>query len=308
MKRVTLLIPCYNEEASLPKLKEALLSLMSSLPSYEWEVLMVNDGSRDHTLEMIASLHEEDQRFCYVNLSRNFGKEAALLAGFDYARGDAVIVMDADLQDPPEIVPEMLKYWEEGYEDVYGKRKDRGKESWLRRRLTLSYYWLLEKSSHIEVLRNVGDFRLLDRKCIEELKRLRESERYTKGMYCWIGFKKKELLFDRGNRVAGKSAWSFRKLFGLAVDGITSFSIAPLRLTTLIGIIVSLLGFIFMCKVLIKAIFWGDPVQGYSSLMVVILFLGGIQLISLGIIGEYLGKTYMEVKKRPVYIVDTYVC
>ena len=308
MKRVTLLIPCYNEEASLPKLKEALLSLMSSLPSYEWEVLMVNDGSRDHTLEMIASLHEEDQRFCYVNLSRNFGKEAALLAGFDYARGDAVIVMDADLQDPPEVVPEMLQYWEEGYEDVYGKRKDRGKESWLRRRLTLSYYWLLEKSSHIEVLRNVGDFRLLDRKCIEELKRLRESERYTKGMYCWIGFKKKELLFDRGNRVGGKSAWSFRKLFGLAVDGITSFSIAPLRLTTLIGIIVSLLGFIFMCKVLIKAIFWGDPVQGYSSLMVVILFLGGIQLISLGIIGEYLGKTYMEVKKRPVYIVDTYVC
>ena len=164
MKRVTLLIPCYNEEASLPKLKEALLSLMSSLPSYEWEVLMVNDGSRDHTLEMIASLHEEDQRFCYVNLSRNFGKEAALLAGFDYARGDAVIVMDADLQDPPEVVPEMLQYWEEGYEDVYGKRKDRGKESWLRRRLTLSYYWLLEKSSHIEVLRNVGDFRWFQEK------------------------------------------------------------------------------------------------------------------------------------------------
>ena len=155
------------------------------------------------------------------------------------------------------------------------------------------------------LVKNAG---AIDRYFNEELKRLRESERYTKGMYCWIGFKKKELLFDRGNRVAGKSAWSFRKLFGLAVDGITSFSIAPLRLTTLIGIIVSLLGFIFMCKVLIKAIFWGDPVQGYSSLMVVILFLGGIQLISLGIIGEYLGKTYMEVKKRPVYIVDTYVC
>ena len=303
MKRVTLLIPCYNEEASLPKLKEALLSLMSSLPSYEWEVLMVNDGSRDHTLEMIASLHEEDQRFCYVNLSRNFGKEAALLAGFDYARGDAVIVMDADLQDPPEVVPEMLQYWEEGYEDVYGKRKDRGKESWLRRRLTLSYYWLLEKSSHIEVLRNVGDFRLLDRKCIEELKRLRESERYTKGMYCWIGFKKHEILFEQGDRVAGQSSFNFLRLLNLAIDGITSFTTAPLRIATILGLVVSLVAFLFMCYVLVTTLIWGDPVQGYPTLMTVILFLGGVQLLSLGIIGEYLGRIFHESKERPVYIV-----
>lgn len=307
MKKVTVLIPCYNEEASLPKLKIALTEMVAGLSDYEWEFLLVDDGSKDNTLKLMDAMHEEDSRFCYLSLSRNFGKEAALLAGFDYARGDAVIVMDADLQDPPGVVPEMLLWWENGYADVYGKRKSRGKESWIRRRLTMTYYWLLEKSSHVEVLRNVGDFRLLDRKCIEELRRLRETERYTKGMYCWIGFKKKELLFDRHDRTTGKSAWSFRKLFGLAIDGITSFSIAPLRITTLIGIIVSLLGFIFMCKVLIKTLFWGEPVQGYPSLVVIMLFLGGVQLISLGILGEYLGKTYMEVKKRPVYIVDQYV-
>ncbi|MBR1402342.1 MAG: glycosyltransferase family 2 protein [Prevotella sp.] len=307
MKKVTILIPCYNEEAALPLLVDALNRLVNSLPDYEWELLFVDDGSRDNTLRMLEGYHQADSRYCFVSLSRNFGKEAALLAGFDYARGDAVIMMDADLQDPPEIVPQMLSAWEDGYADVYGKRRERGKESWLRRRLTLIYYWLLEKSTRVQVLQNVGDFRLLDKRCIEELRRLRESERYTKGMYSWIGFKKKELVFDRHDRVAGKSAWNYRQLFALAIDGISSFSIAPLRVSTLVGVLVSLAAFLYMCKVLVKTLFWGDPVQGYSSLMVVMLFLGGIQLISLGIIGEYLGKTYLEVKNRPVYIVDRYV-
>lgn len=307
MKKVTILIPCYNEEAALPLLVDALNRLVNSLPDYEWELLFIDDGSRDNTLRMLEEYHQADNRYCFVSLSRNFGKEAALLAGFDYARGDAVIMMDADLQDPPEIVPQMLSAWEDGYADVYGKRRERGKESWLRRRLTLVYYWLLEKSTRVQVLQNVGDFRLLDRRCIEELRRLRESERYTKGMYSWIGFKKKELVFDRHDRVAGKSAWNYRQLFALAIDGISSFSIAPLRVSTLVGVLVSIAAFLYMCKVLVKTLFWGDPVQGYSSLMVVMLFLGGVQLISLGIIGEYLGKTYLEVKNRPVYIVDRYV-
>ena len=307
MKKVTILIPCYNEEEALPLLADALHKLIDSEPGYEWEVLFVDDGSRDGSVHLLETYHQADSRFCFVSLSRNFGKEAALLAGFDYARGDAVVIMDADLQHPPEIVPQMLQAWEEGYADVYGRRRDRRKESWLRRRLTLTYYWLLEKSTRVQVLQNVGDFRLLDRRCIEELRRLRESERYTKGMYSWIGFKKKELVFDLQDRVAGKSAWNYRQLFALAIDGISSFSIAPLRVSTLVGVVVSIAAFLYMCKVLIKTIFWGDPVQGYSSLMVVMLFLGGIQLISLGIIGEYLGKTYIEVKNRPVYVVDRYI-
>ena len=280
-----------------------LTKLMEKNNQYEWEVMFVNDGSVDGTMDELRRLREKDPRINYVDLSRNFGKEIAMLAGFDYVTVDCMIIIDADLQDPPALIPEMLKYWEEGYEDVYAKRKSRGKESWLRKRLSLMFYKLLQSSSRFDVLQNVGDFRLLDRCCINALRRMRESERYTKGMYSWIGFKKKEVEFDRGDRIAGKSSWNYRQLFSLAIDGITSFSNLPLRISTVIGCLVSLLAFIYMLFVYVKALVWGDPVRGYPSMVMLILFLGGIQLLSLGIIGEYIGRIYNETKNRPDYIV-----
>ena len=306
MKKITLLIPAYNEELSLPSLYKELVGLMDNQPNYEWEVLFVNDGSKDKTLECIKELRVSDKRINYVDLSRNFGKERAMLAGFDYATGDATVIMDADLQDPPSLIPEMIKYWEEGYDDVYALRKDRGKESWLRKKLSLAFYDILQRSTRIEVLPNVGDFRLLDRSCIEALKKLRESERYTKGMFCWIGFRKKEIKFDRGNRTAGNSSWNFISLFGLAIEGITSFTTVPLRFATIMGVIVSLTSFIYIMYIILKVFLWGEPVQGYPSMMCVILFLGGVQLLSLGIIGEYLSRVFCESKNRPTYIARDY--
>lgn len=303
MKKITLLIPCYNEEESLPLLYPELKKLMEANELYDWEIMFVNDGSKDNTLEILAKLRATDSRVNYIDLSRNFGKEVAMLAGFDYASGDCMIIMDADLQHPPTLIPEMIKWWELGYDDVYAKRQSRGKESWLRKRLSLQFYKILQSSSRFDVLQNVGDFRLLDRKCINALKKMRESERYTKGMYCWIGFKKKEIEFQQGNRIAGVSSWNYRQLFSLAIDGITSFTNVPLRLSTILGCVVSMLAFIYMVWVLIKATIWGDPVQGYPTLVTLILFLGGVQLFSLGIIGEYIGRIYNESKGRPNYLV-----
>lgn len=303
MKKVTILIPCYNEEQSLPALYSALKELMGQNADYQWEVLMVNDGSRDHTIDIIKQLRANDKRICYIDLSRNFGKENAMLAGFDYATGDCMVIMDADLQHPPSVIPEMLKKWEEGYDDVYGRRLTRGKESWVRKKLSMWYYTILQKTTRVEILQNVGDFRLLDRKCIEELKKLRETERYTKGMYCWIGFKKTAVDFETQDRVAGESSMSFKALFSLAIDGITSFTTAPLRMSAVVGFVVSIVAFIYMCFVLFKTIFIGEDVQGYPTLVILILFIGGVQLISLGIIGEYLGKIFNETKDRPVYVV-----
>ena len=306
MKKVTILIPCYNEEQSLPLLYQELSSLIDNHQAYDWEILFVNDGSKDNTIHLIKQLSHQDHRIAYVDLSRNFGKEAAMLAGFDYATGDCMVIMDADLQHPPHLIPEMLKYWEEGYDDVYAKRTTRGKESWLRKNLSLLYYKLLQKTTRVEILQNVGDFRLLDRKCIDTLKQLRESERYTKGMFCWIGFNKKEIEFEQGDRVAGETSWNYLSLFNLAIEGITSFTIAPLRLSTMMGIIVSIIAFIYMCVIIAKTLIWGEDVQGFPTLMVVILFLGGVQLLSLGIIGEYLGRIFHETKNRPVYVVKEY--
>ena len=303
MKKISILIPCYNEEKTLPLLYPELVKLMEGMPAYEWEIMFVNDGSTDGTLPILQQLRQQDKRVNYVDLSRNFGKEVAMLAGFDYVTGDCMVIVDADLQDPPALIPEMLKYWEEGYEDVYARRRTRGKESWLRKWLSIKFYKLLQRTSRFDVLQNVGDFRLLDRRCINALKRMRESERYTKGMFCWIGFNKKEVEFDRGDRVAGSSSWGYKQLFSLAIDGITSFTSAPLRISTFVGFVVSMLAFIYMIYVFVKALIWGDPVQGYPSMVILILFLGGIQLLSLGIIGEYIGRIYNETKNRPDYIV-----
>lgn len=306
MKKVSVLIPCYNEEASLPLLYTELAKVMDSCQSYDWEVLFINDGSRDNTLSVIKDLRQMDVRISYVDLSRNFGKENAMLAGFDYVTGDCMVIMDADLQDPPSLILDMLKYWEEGYEDVYAKRNNRGKETWLRRSFSLLFYNILKHSSRFDVLPNVGDFRLLDRSCIEALKKLRENERYTKGMFCWIGFKKKEIIFNRGDRVVGKSNWNYWSLFNLAIEGITSFTTTPLRISTISGILIAFLSLALMLFYFFKAVIWGDPIQGFPTLVVLILFLGGIQLLSIGILGEYLGRVFNESKHRPVYIVREY--
>lgn len=306
MKKISILIPCYNEEASLPLLYNELVKLMNSHTNYIWEVLMVNDGSKDRTLEVIKDLRKKDNRICYVDLSRNFGKEKAMLAGFDYVTGDCMVIMDADLQHPPYIVNEMITKWEAGYDDVYAKRKSRGKEPWLRKQFSLLFYKILQKTTKIEILPNVGDFRLLDRKCIESLKQLRETERYTKGMYCWIGYKKTAVEFEQQDRQAGQSSWNFLSLLSLAIEGIVSFTTFPLKIATIVGVFTSLCAFIYMIYVIIKAILWGDPVSGFPTLLSVILFLGGIQLLALGIIGEYIGRIFHETKRRPVYIVREY--
>ena len=302
MKTVSILVPCFNEAQSLELLYKEIVRVITSLENYKWEILFVNDGSRDNTMEVIKGLREKDGRVSYVDLSRNFGKENAMLAGFDYAKGDAVIIMDADLQHPPAVIPRMIQKWEEGYDDVYAQRKTRGKESWLRKRLTKSYYKLLQGSSRVDVLPNVGDFRLLDRKCVDALCQMRESGRYTKGMYCFIGFKKIGVEFETQDRVSGESSMSYKKLMNLALEGITSYTTAPLRWATFIGLIVSFFAFAYMIFVLVKAFLYGDPVAGYPTLLTVILFIGGVQLLTIGIIGEYLGRIFYETKGRPVYI------
>ncbi len=301
-KKVTILIPCYNEKDSLHPLYDALKSLMDDNAAYDWEVLLINDGSRDSTMEIIKTLRAKDSRVGYVNLSRNFGKECAMLAGFDHASGDCTVIMDADLQHPPHVIPQMLKKWEEGYQDVYGKRLTRGKEPWLRKQFSLFFYRMLQKSTRYDILPNVGDFRLLDKSCIAVLRQLRESERYTKGMYAWIGFKKCGVEFETQDRVGGESHMNVWSLLHLAVDGVTSSTVAPLKWSAILGLVVSFVAFIFMCYTLVNTWIYGDPVQGYPTLMTVILFLGGVQLMSLGIIGEYLGKIFNESKRRPVYV------
>lgn len=308
MKKVTILVPCYNEEKSLPLFYFELNSELGrgNFSMYDWEILFVNDGSKDDTLNIIRKMRDTDKRISYVNLSRNFGKENAMLAGFDYATGDAVIIMDADLQDPPSLIPKMIELWEEGYQDIYAKRADRGKESWFRKKCSLLFYRILDSTTKFDILQNVGDFRLLDRSCINALKRLREKERYSKGLFCWIGYKKKEILFNRGDRVAGESSWSFWGLLNLAIEGITSFTTAPLRLATISGFIIAFISFLYGLYFISKTLLFGEPVQGFTTTIVVVLFLGGIQLLAIGILGEYIGRIFTETKNRPVYIASEY--
>ena len=306
MKTVTILIPAYNEEAVLNQCYQRITRVIQTLSTYYFEILFVNDGSKDATLPIIKSLRMQDSRVSFVNLSRNFGKEIAMIAGLDYAKGDAVILMDADLQDPPELIPQMIKYWEQGYDDVYAKRRSRKGESWLKKFTSSEFYKLLQKTTRIPIQEDTGDFRLLDRRAVDALRQLRETQRYTKGMFSWIGYNKKEILFDREPRAAGKTKWHYANLINLAIEGITSFTIAPLRISSIIGSLVSLLAFIYMIIIIIKTLAFGTDVNGYASLMTVILFLGGIQLLSLGIIGEYLGRVFNETKHRPLYLVDEY--
>lgn len=305
-KLISILIPCYNEAQSLPILIPKLEDLANNLKQYDWEFLCVNDGSKDNTLEVLRELRQIYKRVNYIDLSRNYGKENAMLAGFDYVKGDCMVIMDADLQHPPHVIVQMLEKWEEGNDDVYASRLTRGKESWLRKKLSLLYYRILQRSTRLEVLPNVGDFRLLDRRCINALKQMRENNRYTKGMYCYIGFKKTYVTFETEDRIAGESSMNYKTLINLAIEGILSYTILPLRIATVIGVLTSLFAFIYMLVVFIKTLLYGDPVQGYPTMMIVILFLGGIQLLALGILGEYIGRIFTETKNRPVYFVRTY--
>lgn len=304
-KIISVLIPVYNEEENMRSLYERLKQVLSKI-SYKYEILFVNDGSKDNSLNIMRELRQMDDCVSYVNLSRNFGKEIAMAAGIDYAVGDAVIIMDADLQDPPELLPEMVYWWEQGYDDVYARRTSRDGESWLKKKTSSWFYKLLNKLSKVEIQKDTGDFRLISRRAMEALKKIKEQHRYTKGYFSWIGYNKKEILFERQKRAAGKSKWNYKKLFDLAVEGITSFSVVPLRISTIIGFLTAMAGFFYMIFIILKKVIYGDPAAGYSSLVSIFLFIGGIQLISLGVIGEYLGRVFDESKRRPLYFIEEY--
>jgi glycosyltransferase involved in cell wall biosynthesis len=302
-KIISLLIPAYNEELVLPLLYERISKVIEQHSNYSWEILFVNDGSSDGTLNIFKQLSKEDDRVQYLDLSRNFGKESAMMAGFDYVTGDGVVILDADLQHPPEVITELIEYWEQGYDDIAAKRKSPTGESFLKKAFSKIFFSLLSRITKIPIQKNIGDFRLLDRKCINAIRELRENQRYTKGLYAWIGFKKKTILFTQGERAAGKTKWSYFQLINLAIVGITSFTISPLRFSTIFGIIVSLFSFIYGVGAFVKESFFDEEIQGDTSLMIAILFLGGVQLLSIGILGEYLGRVFNETKKRPSYLI-----
>ena len=306
MKKITILLPAYNEEASIALIEQNMAQVMRDNPGYDWEFLLVNDGSTDRTLQQMIRLHRDDPaHYSYVDLSRNYGKEIAMMAGFDYATGDALIIMDDDMQHPIDVIPEMLRYWQEGYDDVYAQRQG-SNESWLKRKTSQWYYRLLQSLTNIPIQQDTGDFRLLDRSCIEALKRMREVERNTKGMYSWIGFRKKGIFYRQQERRQGTSKWSLMSLVNLALNGITSYTTAPLRLASILGLLVSAAAFIYLIYIIVVTNLYGEPVQGYPTIMVTLLFLGGVQLLSLGIVGEYLGRVFNEVKRRPGYFINSY--
>ena len=306
MKKITIIIPAYNEEESLPFLYERLDKLMENMKNYDFEILFVNDGSKDKTISIIKELREKDKRISYVDFSRNFGKEIAMIAGLDYATGDCVIFMDADLQDPPELIPELVKYWEEGYDDVYAKRRSRKGETWLKKFTSKMYYKVLQKTTRIEIQKDTGDFRLLDRRCVNALRKIRESERNTKSMFSWIGYKKKEVLYDRDPRVAGTTKWNYIKLIDLAIDGITSFTTSPLRLSTYIAIPTFLVLFVYFIYVIAKSCIIHEAIQAFHAIILLILLVSGVEIVLFGILGEYLGRIFKETKNRPLYLVNEY--
>lgn len=300
--QLSIVVPLYNEEKNIDYLFEHLTSALNRITS-SYEIVCVNDGSKDNTLECLI-----EQNRCYpaikvVNLSRNFGKEIALTAGIDYASGAAVIPIDADLQDPPELIAELVAKWREGYDVVYATRLTRQGETWLKRFTADAFYKMIGKMSYVNIPPNTGDFRLLDRKVVEALKQLPERTRFMKGLFAWVGFKQTSVLFERQPRFQGTTSWNYWKLWNFALDGIASFSFIPLKVWSYLGLSVSFVSLLYASFLIIRTLIFGIDVPGYASLMVAILFLGGIQLITLGIIGEYLGRVYEEVKGRPLYVV-----
>jgi glycosyltransferase involved in cell wall biosynthesis len=302
---LSVVVPFYNEELNIDYLFKRLVTVLDRL-HMKYEIVCVNDGSKDNTLKSLIEHHRRNPVIKVISLSRNFGKEIALTAGLDYARGAAVVPIDADLQDPPELIEELIAKWREGYEVVYATRRSRQGESWLKRLTAKVFYRTIARMSCIPIPRNTGDFRLLDRRVVEALKQMPERTRFMKGLFAWVGFKQTSVLYDRLQRYQGNTKWNYWRLWNLAVDGITSFSSMPLKVWSYVGLALSFPSFLYATFLIIRTLLFGVVVPGYASLMVVVLFLGGIQFLTLGIIGEYLGRVYEEVKRRPLYLVREY--
>ncbi|NMG59970.1 glycosyltransferase [Geitlerinema sp. P-1104] len=299
---LSVVIPIYNEEANLAYLFERVLENLQGL-NIPYEIICVNDGSRDRSLQRLIQYHLENPAIKIVSFSRNFGKDIALSAGLDYVSGAAVIPLDADLQDPPELMGCLLEKWRQGYDVVYATRRDRQGESWLKRLSSGGFYRLLGRVSDVPIPRDTGDFRLMDRQVVEALKRLPERNRFMKGLFAWVGYRQVAIEYDRQSRYAGKSKWNYWQLWNFALDGITAFSSIPLKVWSYLGLGISLVALVYAVFLVIRTLISGIDVPGYASLMVAVLFMGGVQLISLGVIGEYLGRVYEEVKGRPLYLV-----
>lgn len=300
---VSVVAPAYNEQEVIEEFHRRVTSVLEGL-GCPYEIVLVNDGSSDHTLALMHELHSTDPHLTIVDLSRNFGKEIALSAGLDHTRGDVVVILDSDLQDPPELIPQLLEGWREGYEVVYGVRSQRDGETWLKKVSASAFYRLIQRVSRVRIPRDTGDFRLMTKRTICEMRKLREQHRFMKGLFAWIGFPSKPIYYRRDPRLAGKTKWNYWNLLNLAIEGITSFSIAPLKIATYAGLSVAFLSLTYAAVVIWKTLMYGDPVRGYPSLMVVVLFLGGVQLISVGVLGEYIGRIFNEVKMRPLYLVN----
>jgi glycosyltransferase involved in cell wall biosynthesis len=303
MPKLAVVVPAYNESSVLEAFHARLGAVLAALP-LECAVLYVDDGSSDTTWELIKSLRTEGVTVGGLRLSRNFGKEAALTAGLDKADADAVVVIDADLQDPPELIPQLIEQWQAGSDVVYATRSVREGETRFKRFTAAMFYRGMERLSDTPIPRDTGDFRLLSRRALDALRQLRERQRFMKGLFAWIGYRQTAVLYQREPRQAGTTKWNYWRLLQLAIEGVTSFSTAPLRLATWVGLFSSLLSFVYGLWVLTKSVIYGDPVRGYPTLMLVILFLGGVQLLALGVIGEYLGRNYAESKQRPLYFID----
>ncbi|WP_298167423.1 glycosyltransferase family 2 protein [Acidithiobacillus sp.] len=299
---ISIIIPCHNESGNIATLYDRVCAVMDQ-SGESWEMICVNDGSSDDTLIQLIALHHQDERVLIIDLSRNFGKEAALTAGLDATLSDAAIPLDADLQDPPELIPELLAQWREGFDVVNAVRLSREGESWLKRASAHVFYRIINRMSDVEIPPDTGDFRLLSRPVLDALQTLPERRRFMKGLFAWVGFRSTNVYYHRAPRHAGRTTWNYWRLWNFAVEGITSFSQVPLQLAAYLGFMVSLLAFLYAIWLVISTLVYGNPVKGYPSIMVTLLFLSGVQLMALGVIGEYLGRIYEESKQRPVYLV-----
>ncbi|MGD1909661.1 MAG: glycosyltransferase family 2 protein [Rivularia sp. (in: cyanobacteria)] len=291
---ISVVIPVYNEESNLDYLFERLTTTLDKL-NIKYEIICINDGSKDNTLKCLIQHHYLNPVIKVINLSRNFGKEAALSAGIDFTSGAAIIPIDADLQDPPELIGEMINKWREGYDVVYATRRSRQGDSWAKRLTANLFYQIIGQIGHVQIPSNTGDFRLLDRRAVEAVKQMPEKSRFMKGIFSWVGFKQTSIFYDRPNRYKGITKWNYWRLWNFAIDGITSFSLLPLKVWSYVGVIFSLTAFVYAGALIVRTLLFGIDVPGYASLMVVILFLGGVQLLTLGIIGEYIGRIFEEV-------------
>lgn len=301
-RSLTVVIAAYNEEAALPEMHRRLSAVLDGVDA-DSKVLYVDDGSRDGTWAVLEALAAADERVRLVRLARNFGKELALTAGLDRVDTDAALVLDADGQDPPELIPAFVAKWREGFDVVYGTRTRRDGETWLKRLTAAGFYRVMQRLSDTPIPPDTGDFRLMSRPVLDALRQLRERQRFMKGLFTWVGFRQVSLPYERAPRLAGGSKFNYWRLWNLALEGITSFSTVPLRVATYVGLFTALAAFGWGMWIILRTLLWDDPVQGWPSLMTVVLFLGGLQLVALGIIGEYLGRLYIEAKQRPLYLV-----